>query len=342
MPFLSALLPGVREVRTPFVSGALWLVVIAVVVAPSAGELESWQLFVLLQPWIDRLSVPAALFAASASAYLVGLLAQALSDLVPWPHSTVQHVLQRVSRYDDLTIERRTPSERMAGFLVRPSNDVRFLLRSVVRERLSLISATLRDILDERIVLKEFDLAGLRLSKDAPEQYQQYDRLRTEGEFRLAIAPPVFTLGVALSTILPNVTGNSIGAILVLDGSLLIWQGVKHHHKADDLLASALYFGYTSVPLLDMLHSGAQARMHALEEEDRKAKELAWLCDFLYARDLLLWVQTALERPETWHGTDEDVAKAIGLMLPETVDTLQRYHIVLLDGTVAARRHSEE
>jgi hypothetical protein len=56
----------------------------------------------------------------------------------------------------------------------------------------------LRDLLPASLVEAELDLAALRLSKDSPDQFQQYDRIASEAEFRHGLALPAFALAVAL------------------------------------------------------------------------------------------------------------------------------------------------
>jgi len=157
------------------------------------------------------------------------------------------------------------------------------LIRSTIKERLRPISPTLASLVPEEMVQDEFDMAGLRLSKDAPDQFQQYDRARAEAEFRLGIAPPLLVLGQIFVLRLPWRAGILLTLVVFASCATIAFQGLQHRQRSEDLLATALYFGYTSAPIFDVLSETARRELQT-GRSDADLYDLAWLCDWLAER----------------------------------------------------------
>jgi hypothetical protein len=194
--FLGALLPGVREIRTPLAVGGLWLLCAALLAYPQTDWLLALDPIVALMQIVD-LGGPTARFAGVGfAAYLVGILALGREGIVPG--GQIAQSAQKLRSWTDRSSsDVPTPvSDRMlASFLAkleRPGVEARTLLRSTIEERLRPVSQELANVVPISVLLDEFELAGLRLSKDAPEQYQQYDRVRTEAQFRMGVSSPIF------------------------------------------------------------------------------------------------------------------------------------------------------
>ncbi|MCC2307689.1 hypothetical protein [Cellulomonas chengniuliangii] len=177
MTFLSAVLPGLRDFRTPFVVGCLWLLVGQISAAPAVQYLATSEPIQRVGALVDDWPQGFRFGAMGFVAYLVGLLALGVGE---W-------------------LERRLPRKGRPGYGVTSRKSLTFV-ESSMQERLRPISRLLPSFVPTEIVLDEFELASLRLSKDAPEQFQQYDRVRAEAEFRLGVAPPTLFAASAVAS----------------------------------------------------------------------------------------------------------------------------------------------
>jgi hypothetical protein len=95
-------------------------------------------------------------------------------------------------------------------------------------------------------VMEALPFAVPQLSQTAPQQYQEYDRVRSEAEFRLAIVPPI----VFLAVIAP-VNGRTwiiMGALLSC--VVLLCQAFYQERRSNDILANAAYLGYITLPMV--------------------------------------------------------------------------------------------
>jgi len=75
-------------------------------------------------------------------------------------------------------------------------------------------------------------------------------------------------------------------AVALVPTCALAVQGLRQHHDADELLAAALYFGYSSTPMLSSLETSAKSRIRGKTEAERRDFDFVWLLRFLYDRDL--------------------------------------------------------
>ncbi len=170
MTVLSSVMPGLRDLRVPFAVGALWLATLVL-------ALQNWS-DVLLD--IDGVSDVRRLFAAGLASlgtaalvfdtYLLGILAQGAANGL----AGSTRLTGRLAEW-----ERTSPGWRLkiAQRLQRPSRTARSFVESTIRERLQTISPTITSSVPRELVLDESDLASMRLSSEAPEQFQQCDRI---------------------------------------------------------------------------------------------------------------------------------------------------------------------
>jgi hypothetical protein len=101
-------------------------------------------------------------------------------------------------------------------------------------------------------VTDEFDLIALRLVGREPDLFSQYDRLRSEGEFRVAIVPPL----AALITVIAFQTSMLwLGCLLVL--LLFLVQGTSSYHRGAALLVDALVIGRVKAPSIEVIEGYA-------------------------------------------------------------------------------------
>lgn len=279
MPALSAILPGVREVRTPLAVGALWLATLALFFYPSWAEIKSLDAVSNVRGLVGAASAPIQGASLSFAAYVIGISAHRAAGGL---RRTVHKLPGRLHPILGWLLGRG--GLKFAIWQESLPEKSRGLLRSTAQERMRRSAPKLVPWVDEHLILDEFDLAELRLSKDAPDQYQQYDRLRSEAEFRLGIALPLTTLLMVFAFMLPFAPGLILGCVALVVGLLLCRHGIAQYQLASAFMASAIYFGYTSTPLFDSLVDSAAAQTENIGE----ARQFAWYCDFLSERGLFV------------------------------------------------------
>jgi tetratricopeptide (TPR) repeat protein len=103
-------------------------------------------------------------------------------------------------------------------------------------------------------ISEELDVAATRLLGDKQAQFEIYDRLRSEAEFRIAIAPPV---GALIYLLIHNsLTNLSAALIAALIAGVFVVQARNRRRAAGDRMADFLLVGDVKAPSLDQLQDG--------------------------------------------------------------------------------------
>lgn len=283
MGLLSSVLPGVREFRTPFVAGCLW---VTAAIFWEAGlnqgtdaeePLAIGTVRVIANEFPSTVQIAVLAFAA----YLLGLLMKGVSELFErkWWH-------QRVRPFPGGSLLRSIA--RSAERPQSPGAGARALLANAAREHFSAYPDLVQTAASE-VLQDEYGLAELSLAQKAPEQYQQYDRVRSEAEFRNGVWLPsaLIVLSMALFTSGPAVWLIATAAALV--AFLFKAQGIDTRQRAQEQLATAIYHSLATTPLYDGLARELAARAESAARENKRLTneiQLAWLLDFLVARAL--------------------------------------------------------
>lgn len=97
------------------------------------------------------------------------------------------------------------------------------------------------------------------LGKD-PDLYSAIDRSRAEGEFRLAIIPPLVMLGILVAVRLGGLVGGVVAVVAVGFAVGLHWDSVRHQREANALLVDALADGRVKSPSLERFEARALER----------------------------------------------------------------------------------
>jgi hypothetical protein len=100
----------------------------------------------------------------------------------------------------------------------------------------------------------ELDIARFRLLSEERELFNEVDRLRGEGQFRLALAAALSALAVTLSA-----TEHPAWAWGLLAMVALAWQGMDRLEDSGDRVAEALRAGKVTIPSLDAEDEAAHA-----------------------------------------------------------------------------------
>jgi hypothetical protein len=212
---LASILPGIRDLRAPLVAGytclvSLWLFIAPEEKAPTGDG--GFSLVYRLGQFVGRAGVIAA---ASVIAYFLGTLLQQAGQVFPtmWSRFAGHLSRIRVRRRDPRLIQiprdaftqlgwttslrlmrwlERTPPVKYPGDIVPQA---RRNFRETAEKRLSERWNPPHEF--ERIV-DEIPLISGRMRELTKERFDEFDKLRTEAEFREALTPAVALLTIAL------------------------------------------------------------------------------------------------------------------------------------------------
>jgi tetratricopeptide (TPR) repeat protein len=250
---LANLLPGLREVRAPLVSGYLWLAFFLLAFdgdLPTRGDPGGLEpLFALA----EGLSVLGIATVTGIAAYLVG--------------SAVQELLKLLAR---LLSQRPLYGEAGIRTSAAGRNDVRDAVRirvqGIKRELFQVALSPGEKGIDEEptaeMVERELPLIRSLLLGERPEFVGELDRLKAEADLRVTVAFPLLAFAIYLT-----LEGWPAWLGLVVPAGLLLIQGVQRQLEAGDMLAKALRIGQADAPVLEALASSADAVLQRVELE---------------------------------------------------------------------------
>jgi len=239
MNLFAAVMPGIREARTPLSVGALWMTAAFLALAPHWTVLSNrlpgldWLLLVLAE--VPELYL---LGGAAFLAYLIGAAIQPVSVtfgkriLRPFYRAqrTMSYPEKKAARAFFSFVRRRLNVTEYLG----PITDV--IMNAYVNAGLP---ASLSLLYSNEKVLGHIDATALQLWKAEPDQYQEYDRLRAERDFRRGVWLPLIAVGVALSAL---VTWWLI-PLFAVGGLILLFQTWGLDHRRTVLISNALFQG---------------------------------------------------------------------------------------------------
>jgi hypothetical protein len=317
LPTLSAILPGLRELRPPLAVGGIWLASIAFLLYPHSSTLPVVSGIITTKQILGSLPQSAQAAVILFCVYVLGILTIGATNSV-FNASLVRRLRLRL---EDSNIR---PLAWFGDSLRRPNKDALALIEGTIQERLRPISDALADMLPREMVVNEFHLASLRLSSDAAEQFQYYDRLRSEGDLRVAIAMPLLVLGLVVCSTLPMWVALAGGLAVAVATVIMLEEGLHAQHRADQILATAIYTGYASTPTLDNIQTLAKQELPA-DRADPSTRDVAWLCDFLVDRQLRRHYAHIVDDLLSLHaGGLTDIERITTLMKPATQSTVRQ------------------
>lgn len=222
---LASLLPGLREVRTPLAVGYLWLLVMwlwfagHVPTERPTGDGFIPRVFDLL----DLLGPAAVLAALSFVAFLLGALLT-----IPTEGRLMQRLFERMPT---TSLDVRTTRDEYNQHVTRLRDRAERSIRSLPPDEF--------DQADLDVARKSYAGASdlrQRLLVVNQELYGEYDRLETESQFRLNLAPPLMTFGATAGVgVWPG-----WAAIGVLAGVILIIQGLSRGARSASVIQRAV------------------------------------------------------------------------------------------------------
>ncbi|MGI5190385.1 hypothetical protein ACQEVI_19780 [Promicromonospora sp. CA-289599] len=278
MGLLSAILPGVRDFRTPFVTGVLWVFVGALVLHQTySGNFPQYAGVRAVSAVLAPLPDGVAWALLGGIAYVVGSVAEGFAR-----RFETSNVRERL--LEGLVAKTGSSwSYRLHAFLNIPGDESHQLVISAVNDRLANLPSVVRGLVSQ-MIMNEFHLTAHALHSSKPEQYQHYDRLRSEYELRNGIWPPILILTIVCSTLVP---WPESGLIALGGGTavvVLAAQAVDRRREANVYIAQSIYSGWARPPLFASLTS-AMAEHRTINDLDY-VDRVIWLLEFFAARDM--------------------------------------------------------
>lgn len=253
MGLLASLLPGLRDLRTPFAVGSLWLAAIVTWVYPRWDSIDDNAGVAQLAGLTSDLPPSVRLAAAAFGAYVLGIVVNALTTALgrrvrSWGWTAVLQQLAMKVKFR----RGRMAVWKLARFMMPTTDRTHELFVSAMRARLDQHLPGISDVIPPGSLWEQEDLAAFRLAKEAPEQFATYDRTRSEAEFRAGVVLPLLALAASIAWL----TGWwwLMVAVVIAVRTLLL-QAVALDRTAKQLLITSLALGYTSMPFLDEIEA---------------------------------------------------------------------------------------
>jgi hypothetical protein len=285
----------------------MWSTAIILVVLPRTKELESLvAIHLLAQPW-KTLPDTVQLGVAATAIYLAGMTISA------WVSSLLKLLRTATTTWirenESNSIRDRWPQFKgvIASRLARiaqalfPADQTDGLLTTAIRNSMpDGTDATILRLLAAPIADAEISLAALKLSKELPEQYQQYDRVKAEGDSRTMMAPALAVIGIASITYIHAVllAAAAVGVMAAI-ALTIAQQGHALRMEAERLIATAMYMRWTGTPTVDAI-SSELLRLHSRERPSSLYEEVECILRHVKAmRNPVVnqWLFSALNHP---------------------------------------------
>lgn len=263
---LANLLPGFRDLRTPLITGYMWLFVLWLVVQPEIPDSRPADDF-NARVWdlVHLVGRPGCLAAVSVVAFLLGALFQVGPKVLTWPGWVSGSRLRRWTGEDQKPTVAAWVDEQLAPFShargwsqpIRRSSALPLALTRGVDEHSHDFGALGSEEVDAQIdrafesvladcVWAERESLTTRLQLEREPVFNDYDRLSAEGSFRGSVAIPLAAAILILAYV------QSSWFVVVLAAPLMLaFQAVSKQQAADAKLWGALVGGYISSPVTD-------------------------------------------------------------------------------------------
>jgi hypothetical protein len=247
MQILANALPGLRDVRAPVVAGYLWLLFGWLLVRPDVSKRPHNEIAAALYDLANNVGKVGTALAISVAAYLIGSVSEDLTNGIPrfW------------SKLHEASWLAKIAPKRIRAHLAAPTEPDRESALAPIRQlyedalealdRESLEGQTydaVRDDLEERLVrtsrgtLRELELPATLLVGDQSELFSEVDRLRAEGQFRLAAALPLTAI-----TILLALAASPVWLLALPGAAVLARQGARRASDSRRIIADAMTSG---------------------------------------------------------------------------------------------------
>lgn len=253
MQILSSALPGFRDLRGPIIAGYVWLLFAWLIVTPDIDTRPDSRIGGPLYDLAQEIGRFGVVVAVSVAAYLIGAVS-----------GEITRALRRIRRLQPrlpfMALDRGEMQARVSQTL--DMLEAPGLPDAVVRHFRDEI--TEREETARQEAYSELVLPATLLVGDQPLLFAEVDRLRAEGELRLAVAPPLFAL-----TILLAVLQSPLWLIALVAVSLLWVQGWRRDEDARKVISDAVYVGRITSPSLGRFNSWLDSKQNEINQAVR-------------------------------------------------------------------------
>ena len=251
---LSSVLPGFRALRAPVVSGFLWIAVIVlyslthkVKISVNAHDVNA--VLSAAHTWFLAAAIPVAL----TIAYLIGIVMSGITTpIIRWLIKIAPKYINKTKKlvpaYWHYEGARRNIFRRFynlinaAAYRLNPiTSEARGYAIDYILSTLTAAGATTHAALVYPFegAVRSIPDYSVQLAQTAPTQYQEYDRLQAEADFRLSVVPPLVCIGCLLPW--HRTVWIVVAAIA---SAVLFFQAVSQTRKAIELIALSMFQGY--------------------------------------------------------------------------------------------------
>jgi len=259
MQILANALPGFRDLRAPVVAGYTWLIFAWLLVQPDLSVRPSDDVGGALYDLGQHVGHISVAIGISVAAYFVGSLSQTLSSglRTAWTRLLQQVWYALPSGLDDAIGIAGSPEPPEAEEISQIAERTNTMLAVAPPEAWREVDIPDVDAVANRAYSEaraELALPATLLVGKEPELFAEVDRLRSEGELRLAVIPPFVGLLVLLAC-------NASAWYLVALGPVLalLDQGVRRMNSSRQLVADAKARGLVPSQALQRFRSWADA-----------------------------------------------------------------------------------
>jgi hypothetical protein len=267
---LPGVVPGIREVRAPLASGAIWFVTAYLVVAAQSPALvASGPTSPALQSLAGFIGRPGTVGAAVLAAFVLGTVN---NSLITWFVRNRVHGLHARNPEPDTAVYDRYPNKL---FKAMSAASKRRAFRRGYNTALAAHSSTRPsdsvspEVHDQATVVahqvvRELLYVSPRLIIARPESFGEYSRLRAEAEVRMGVGPPLLALPVAVAMSVDWPVLAEIGTFVACTGlaAMFFVQSLSTDRTARSMVAHTVGEGLITTAALDYVvaaHSLAEA-----------------------------------------------------------------------------------
>jgi len=230
MQILASALPGFRDLRAPLVAGYMWLLLAWLWVNPDLNHPPQTGIGATVYDLFNRIGRIWLAVAAGVLAYLVGSISQDLSPALRrlWvaygPDFPVRGL--ESGRGDQIGVAFEQARELVEQQQALPEERRRTFARTIEA----------RAARAEHEATRELELPATVLVGDKSELFAEVDRLRAEGELRMAVVPPLSALTAYLCI------ESSLLWLLVCPLIIVLFiQGLQKEQDSKKLIADAIW-----------------------------------------------------------------------------------------------------
>ena len=247
MQILANALPGFRDLRGPVIAGYLWLIFAWLITAPEIDARPAGGVGAAGYDLAVTIGKVGVAIAVSVGAYLLGSVSHELSRLLRQAWVRWERVPLRARGGGRVVGE--SGSEGPPAMAAYKRGDALLRVRfgpeeAIVDPAYGALVGQLQQELSDRAqrtdyeAEREVDLPATLLVGDRPELFAEVDRLRAEGELRLAVAPPISALIILLAA-----TASLWWLLAFPAGLILFVQGIQRNADSKRVIADAIQLG---------------------------------------------------------------------------------------------------